>query len=148
MTALVETIDFRSRRRQQVERRTRREEGLRRTEPARIARLLALAHDLDARIEAGEYEDYADIASQHGFTRARLTQIMNLLLLAPDIQAEILALRAEPGREPVTERGLRVVVATPVWFEQRQRWEEVRQQAAEERSEPGAPPGRQVGGSR
>lgn len=122
MTALVQTIDFRTRKRQQVERRARREEGLRRTEPARIARLLALAHDLDARIQAGEYQDYADIARQHGFTRARLTQIMNLLLLAPDIQAEILALQAEPGREPVTERELRVVVATPIWVEQRERW--------------------------
>jgi len=122
MTVLVETIDFASRKRQHAERRARREEGLRRTEPARIARLLALAHDLDARIAAGEYQDYADIARQHGFTRARLTQIMNLLVLAPDIQAEILALRAEPGREPMTERELRGVVATPIWAEQRERW--------------------------
>jgi len=51
---------------------------------------------------------------------------MNLLLLAPDIQAEILALRAEPGREPVTERELRGVVATPIWAEQRERWGEIR----------------------
>jgi len=53
VTALVETIGFSTRKHQHAERRARREEGLRRTEPARIARLLALAHDLDARIEAG-----------------------------------------------------------------------------------------------
>ncbi len=126
MTALIQTIDFRTRKRQQLERRARREKGLRRTEPARIARLLALAHDLAARIEAGEYQDYADIARQHGFTRARLTQIMNLLLLAPDIQAEILALRAEPGREPVTERELRNVLKTLEWGQQRERWRVLR----------------------
>jgi len=57
---------------------------------------------------------------------------MNLLLLAPDIQAEILALRAEPGREPVTERELRAVVATPIWAEQRKRWAELKRPASEQ----------------
>jgi len=148
MTTLVETIDFSTRRREQAQRRARREEGLRRTEPARIARLLALAHDLDARIESGEYLDYADIARQHRFTRARMTQIMNLLLLAPDIQAEILALRAEPGREPVTERELRGVVATLSWAEQRERWAGIKRPAAEERSKLCVPASRKVGGAR
>ncbi len=124
MTEVVETIGFSTRKRQHAERRARREEGLRRTEPARVARLLALAHDLEARVEAGEYRDYADIARQHGFTRARLTQIMNLLLLAPDVQAEVLALRAEPGREPITERDLRGVLKSLDWREQRTRWRE------------------------
>ena len=119
-------IPFRTRKRRQAERRARREEGLRRTEPARVARLLALAHDLEARIDAGEYQDYADIARQHGLTRARVTQIMNLLLLAPDIQAEVLALRATPGREPVTERDLRGVGHSVVWGEQRAAWERIR----------------------
>jgi len=47
---------------------------------------------------------------------------MNLLLLAPDIQAEILALRAEPGREPVTERVLRNILKSLVWGERRAMW--------------------------
>jgi hypothetical protein len=36
-------------------------------------------------IERGEVRDYADLARLGYVTRARLTQIMNLLLLAPDI---------------------------------------------------------------
>ena len=44
---------------------------------------------------------------------------MNLLLLAPDVQAEVLDLRVPPGREPVSERDLRRVLATPVWSDQR-----------------------------
>jgi hypothetical protein len=51
---------------------------------------------------------------------------MNLLLLAPDIQAEVLALRFPPGREPVTERHLRQVLRSPVWAEQRAVWRRLR----------------------
>ena len=122
MTQHVESIAFRTKQTHTQSRRQRREEGLRRTHPARVARLLAVAHDLDARLEAGEYQDYADIARQHGLTRARVTQVMNLLLLAPDIQAQVLELRFPPGREPVTERHLRKVLASAVWAEQREVW--------------------------
>lgn len=126
MTQHVETIAFRTKHSRSQERRRRREEGLRKTHPARVARLLAQAHDLEARLEAGEFQDYADIARQHGLTRARITQLMNLLLLAPDIQAEVLALRVPPGPEPVTERHLRQILASPVWQDQRAAWAEVR----------------------
>jgi hypothetical protein len=61
-------------------------------------------------------------ARHHGLTHARLTQVMNLLLVAPDIQAEVLALRFRPGRAPVTERHLRQVLHSPVWTEQRTEW--------------------------
>ena len=57
--------------------------------PARVAQALALAHRLEAAVERGEYRDRAEIARQLGFTRARVTQILDLLLLAPDIQEEI-----------------------------------------------------------
>ncbi len=122
MSDRVETISFRTRRQKNDDRRARREAGLRQTHPARVARLLAQAHDVEARVEAGEFRDYADVARHHGLTRARLTQVMNLLLLAPDIQAEVLALRFPPGREPVTERHLRQVLRSPVWAEQRAVW--------------------------
>ncbi len=57
--------------------------------PARVARQLALAHALQRRVHSGEFADYADMARSLGFTRARVTQIMDLLLLAADIQEEI-----------------------------------------------------------
>lgn len=71
---------------------------------ATVAKRLALAHHIAAQIEAGVYDDQADVARQHGLTRARLTQLMNLLLLAPDIQEEILALEVPAGRQPLSER--------------------------------------------
>ena len=126
MSDRVETISLRTRRQKNDERRARREAGLRQTHPARVARLLAQAHDVETRVESGEFRDYADVARHHGLTRARLTQVMNLLLLAPDIQAEVLALRFPPGREPVTERHLRQVLQSPVWAEQRAVWRRLR----------------------
>lgn len=93
-----------------------------RPEPAgrvpRVARLLALAHRIDAMIAAGELRDLADAARVMALTRARVTQLMNLLLLAPEIQHAILELPPTTGRDTVTERSLRRVVAEPVWERQ------------------------------
>jgi hypothetical protein len=123
-TVVVEKIAFRPRHRRKASRRAEREEGLRTPHPARVARLLALAHGIEARIEAGEYHDYADVARAHGLTRARLTQVMNLLLLAPPIQEEVLHLEFLPGREPISERHLRRVLKSLVWEEQLAVWKE------------------------
>lgn len=95
--------------------------------PARVARQLALAHALRRRLERGEFADFADMARQLGFTRARVTQLMDLLLLAPEVQEEILFLELPPGAQPVSERGLReAVLGTVDWQEQRRRWEGVK----------------------
>lgn len=95
--------------------------------PARIARQLALAHGLRLRLERGEFADFADMARQLGFTRARVTQLMDLLLLAPEVQEEILFLELPPGAQPVSERGLReALLGTVDWQEQRRRWEALR----------------------
>ncbi|MFV2073049.1 MAG: hypothetical protein ACC742_10415 [Thermoanaerobaculales bacterium] len=90
--------------------------------PARVAQMLALAHRLEAAIDRGDYKDRADVARQLGFTRARVTQLLDLALLAPDIQERVLDLQAIDGREPLTERGLREVVRQESWGEQRRRW--------------------------
>lgn len=95
--------------------------------PARIARQLALAHALRRRLERGEFADFADMARQLGFTRARVTQLMDLLLLAAEVQEEILFLELPPGAQPVSERGLReALLGTIDWQEQRRRWERLR----------------------
>ncbi|MBZ5640609.1 MAG: hypothetical protein LAO51_17875 [Acidobacteriia bacterium] len=116
-----------------------------RTEPAperpggvlRVARLLALAHQIDAKIRAGEYDDLTDAARKMGITRTRITQIVNLTMLAPEIQAAILAWPATTeGRDPVSERSLRAIVAEVVWSQQRERWKTLRPTFR------GAPPGR------
>ena len=75
--------------------------------------MLALAHHIQRQIDDGAVPDYASAASALGVTRARLSQVMSLLLLAPDIQARIAM-----GKLILTERTLRRVVGEPEWEEQ------------------------------
>src|SRR5438045_91245 len=66
----------------------------------RIARLMALAIRFEDLVRRGEVQDYADLARLGHVTRARITQIMNLLMLAPDLQEQILFLPlVESGRD-------------------------------------------------
>jgi hypothetical protein len=93
--------------------------------PARIARMLALAHRLQQAIDSGEIEDRATLARRFGITRARVTQLLNLTLLAPDIQEQVLALEAVDGLEPTSERALREVSRQMDWSEQQRVWAEL-----------------------
>ena len=86
--------------------------------PARVACLLALAHRFDAMVASGTVKDYAEVARLGHVTRARVTQIMNLLNLAPEIQEHLLWLPSERGRD-VTERHLRRIAAEVRWDRQR-----------------------------
>ncbi len=89
----------------------------------RAVRLLAFAHQIDAKIRTGEYAELADVARQLGLTRARVTQIVNLTLLAPAIQQAILTWPPiATGRDPISERSLRSIVAEPVWAVQLAAW--------------------------
>jgi hypothetical protein len=91
----------------------------------RIARLVALAHKFQRMINDGTVESMADVARLGHVTRARVSQIMDLLLLAPDVQEALLFLPASPGRDPIHLKELRYVCQTPIWEEQRRRWIEV-----------------------
>jgi len=89
----------------------------------RIARLMALAIRFDQLVRTGEVRDYADLARLGHVSRVRITQIMNLLLLAPDIQEEILFLpNIEQGRERIFIRQLQPLAATCDWTSQRAMW--------------------------
>jgi hypothetical protein len=89
----------------------------------RIARLMALAIRFDRLLREGTVRDLSELARLARITQPRATQIMNLTLLAPDIQAELLAMQgAEVGREQVHERLLRPIVALVDWSEQRRAW--------------------------
>jgi hypothetical protein len=91
----------------------------------RLSRLMALAIHFDGLIRKGVVRDYADIARLGHVTRARATQIMNLLNLAPDIQEAILFLPRTPSwSDPVSERRIRHIGATPDWRKQRTPWRE------------------------
>jgi len=89
----------------------------------RISRLMALAIRMDALLREGAVKDYAELARLGHVSRARLTQIMNLLHLAPDIQEAILFLPPVQGRrENITEKALRPVAAELNWRKQREMW--------------------------
>jgi len=92
----------------------------------RVSRLMALALRLQRLVQTGEVADYADLARLGHVTRARVTQIMNLLNLAPDIQEELLFLpRTVKGRDPIRERHLRPIAAVLAWRKQRRMWSEL-----------------------
>ncbi len=92
----------------------------------RVSRLMALAIRFDRLVRDGAVADYAEIARLGHVTRARLTQIMNLLHLAPDIQEALLLLPSvEKGRDPITERNLRPIAAEPDWQKQRRMWRRI-----------------------
>ena len=90
----------------------------------KLSRLMALAIKFQGMLERGEVKDQAELARVGHVTRARVTQIMNLLMLAPDIQEEILFLPlVTSGRDPVKEWQVRGIAAEMVWTEQRRMWE-------------------------
>lgn len=88
----------------------------------RIARLMALAIRFDRLLRAEEFRDYAELARLGQVTRARMTQIMKLLDLAPDIQEQILFL---PSLKGLNERNLRPIVSRIDWNEQRRMFQKL-----------------------
>ena len=84
----------------------------------RVTRLMALAVKYQAMVDSGELRDYADIARLGYVSRARMTQIMNLSNLAPDLQEELLF----PAAPVPPERRLREVAGAVEWDQQRRLW--------------------------
>jgi hypothetical protein len=89
----------------------------------RVARLMALALKFEGLVRSGAVADYAELARLGHVTRARMSQIMNLLHLAPDIQEALLFLPAvERGRDPLVLRDLQPIATTIDWRKQRKMW--------------------------
>jgi hypothetical protein len=92
----------------------------------RVARLMALALRFDGLVRSGAVQDYAELARLGHVTRARMSQVMSLLHLAPDLQEAILFLpRTERGRDPLVLRDLLPIAAVADWRKQRPRWREL-----------------------
>jgi hypothetical protein len=89
----------------------------------RVARLLALAWRFEKLISEKQLADYSSLARLGHVSRARVTQIMNLLVLAPDIQEAILFLPlTRRGRDPIRLAWLQPIALTWSWAEQRRLW--------------------------
>lgn len=94
----------------------------------RVSKLMALAIRFDQLLRDGVVADQSELARLAHVTQPRMTQIMNLLHLAPDIQEEILHLPpVRAGRDIVTERDVRCIVCKPKWEEQRRGWRRIRE---------------------
>jgi hypothetical protein len=81
--------------------------------PVRAARMLALAYHIESLITAGQFVTYSDAARCLKITRARMTQVMNLINLPAPVQEALLM-----GTLQATERQLRTALRSPVWSEQ------------------------------
>jgi hypothetical protein len=93
----------------------------------RVAKLLALAHRFESLLRDGVVRDYAELGQLGHVTRARVSQIMALLNLAPDLQEEILFLSPTvQGRDRVQMRHVLPIAVVADWKKQRQRWRELR----------------------
>jgi len=90
----------------------------------RIVKQLALAIHLKKLLNDGVVCDCADIARLTGVTRARISQLFNLNLLAPRIQEDILFMpKIQNGHDPITERDIRSIALEPRWDKQVKEWE-------------------------
>src|SRR5689334_13124730 len=93
-----------------------------------ITLVLALAIHLDHLIRQGDARDYADIGRLSCLCRERVSQIMRLNYLAPDIQVELLYLPPTPtGRYPVSETAVRKIASLLPWADQRRAWTALKQ---------------------
>jgi hypothetical protein len=89
----------------------------------RITKMMALAIRLDHLIKSGQVIDQAELARVGHVSRARLTQIMDLNLLAPDIQDELLFLETRClNPSQLIERSVRKIAKVLCWRRQRQLW--------------------------
>jgi hypothetical protein len=92
----------------------------------RITRLMALAIKLDRLLQQRPDLDGVELARCGSISRSRLTQILNLLHLAPDIQERLLWLPpVAKGREVISEKTLRQLTGEYHWERQRERFEQL-----------------------
>jgi hypothetical protein len=92
----------------------------------RVVRLLALAHRFEKLLRDGFVTNYGHLAELGHVSRARICQIMNLLLLAPDIQEQVLLLpRTVSGTDPIHFRRLEAIAMQPDWRKQRRMWQDL-----------------------
>jgi hypothetical protein len=94
----------------------------------RISRLMAVAIRLERLLQTGEVSDVTELARLSHVTQPRMSQILNLTLLAPGIQEQLLFLpRVTAGKPTIHEKMLRPITSEIDWDKQRVMWAQVRQ---------------------
>lgn len=93
----------------------------------RVSGVMALAIQFDRLLREGVVRNTTELARLTHVTQPRITQVMQLLHLAPDIQEELLFRPLiERGRDSVTEKHLHRIAAEPDWRKQRSMWSQVK----------------------
>jgi DNA invertase Pin-like site-specific DNA recombinase len=95
---------------------------------ARISRLLALALKMEQTIQDGAVKNYSELAQLGRVSATRITQLMNLLHLAPDIQEDLLF--GHTPQDGLRESAVRNLSGVVLWSEQRARWRVLRATAS------------------
>ena len=91
----------------------------------RVAKLMALAIRFDQMLRSGEVSDTIELARLGHVTQPRMSQIMALNQLAPDIQEALLNLPSTTGKPEIHEKRLRPLAAMLYWEEQRTAWRKI-----------------------
>jgi hypothetical protein len=92
----------------------------------RISKLMALAIRMEKLVGGKHASDHAALASLGSVSGPRMSQIMSLTNLAPDIQETILFLpKTMAGPDPITERRLRSIAQTIDWSRQKELFREL-----------------------
>ncbi len=92
----------------------------------RVTRVLALALSFQEMVASGNAKNYEELAERAGVTAERLSQVMKLIWLAPEIQEQVLYLPGCGGRHPLTEAALRTIASHWLWPEQIELWNELK----------------------
>ena len=88
-----------------------------------IAKLMALAIRYESLLRSGTVSGTAELAQLCHVSQPRITQILNLNHLAPDIQEALLHLPPTVrGRDAIHEKALRPITAELSWRKQRAMW--------------------------
>jgi len=86
----------------------------RRFSPDKVARLLALGHLVQDMVERGDLRDFKEAAIRLHKAESRISQIVSLTRLAPDIQERVLL-----GTLKIAEIHIRKALDSADWDEQR-----------------------------
>ena len=89
---------------------------------------MACAIVFDEMLRRGEVTSYRELAEIAQVSPARLSQVMALLDLCPQVQQELVLLAtASPSSDRITERRLRLLRGEVSWIEQARLWQSLRQ---------------------
>ena len=101
--------------------------------PLYVAEILVLAYEMQRLIDEGGVADRQQMSFIAGFSNSRVSQIMILLELAPDVQEEILFMTSLTGRERISAKAVLPIARLLSWQEQRHAWKELTKKVTHER---------------